>query len=427
MSIEIFGSSLQGELTLPSSKSHTLRAFLFALMANGKSVIKSPLICSDSRAMLKACQQFGALYEISDDTCIIQGTQGVLKTPDDVIDCANSGIVFRFLTALASLLPSYTIFTGDASIRHLRPIEPLLSALKQRRVFAESARLDGGAPVIIKGPIESGSLEVLGTDSQFVSALLILGAFCKQGLEISVQSPAELPWIDLTCFWLELMGVTWERSGYNYFKVFPKKNLQAFTYHVPGDLSSAAFSIVGALITESEIEIKNIDLQDVQGDKCVIEILESMGAKFSINSTERTLKVKASSSLTGMDIDMDRCIDALPIFAVAGCFAKGKTRLFNAKGAKLKESNRIFCIAKELKKMGAKIDEHEDGLTIYPSCLSSATLNTYHDHRIVMALSTACLSLKQSAIITDISPINKSYPDFFNDMHKLGLKYRVCH
>jgi 3-phosphoshikimate 1-carboxyvinyltransferase len=427
VSIEIFGSCLQGELTLPSSKSHTLRAFLFASMAKGKSFIKNPLISSDAWAMLKACEQFGASYQMQDSTCIIEGTAGVLKAPGNVIDCGNSGIAFRFLTALASLTPFYTVLTGDLSLRQQRPIEPLLSALRDGGVFAESARSDGKAPVIIKGPITSRALQVFGSDSQFVSALVILGAFVDKGLEIYVKSPAELPWIDLTCFWLDLMDIKYERDGYEYFKVHPKNNLQGFTYQVPGDLSSAAFSIVGALITNSEIKIYNIDLQDIQGDRCLIEILQSMGARFLIDAKARSLTVLSSSQLEGIDIDMDRCIDALPILAVLGCFAKGRTKLFNAYGAKFKESNRIFSIAKELKKMGAKIDEHEDGLTIYPSCLSSAKLNTYNDHRIVMALSTACLSLKKSAILTDISSVNKSYPEFFKDMAHLGLKYRLCH
>ncbi len=426
-SIEIFPGSLSGEFTLPPSKSHTLRAFIFALMASGTSSIRNPLISNDTKTMLRACEQLGGHYTFMHTICHITGVAGVLKPSDDIIDCGNSGIVFRFLSALASLLDCYTIFSGDTSIRYQRPIEPLLAALRQCGVFAQSARNNGCAPVIIKGPLKLKTTSVLGEDSQFVSALLILGAFTESGLEIIVESPCELPWIDLTCYWLTLLDIKFERSCYKYFRVYPKKPLPSFTYDVPGDLSSAAFSIVGALITNSTIKIKNIDLDDVQGDKHVYTLLEKMGANFAYEKVSKTLSVHPSSQLSGIDIDMDKCIDALPILAVAGCFAKGKTRLYNAKAAKFKESNRIDSIAIELKKMGATIDIHEDGLTIYNSSLHSAFLNTYQDHRMVMALSAACLRTKSSCVIDDISSTHKSYPGFFSDMKCLGMNYRLCH
>jgi 3-phosphoshikimate 1-carboxyvinyltransferase len=426
-SIEIFPGALSGEFTLPSSKSHTLRAFIFALMANGTSSIHNPLISNDAKTMLRACEQLGAKYLFEHNTCHITGVAGVLKPSDDIIDCGNSGIVFRFLSALASLLNCYTIFSGDTSMRYQRPIEPLLLALRQCGVFAESARNNGCAPVIIKGPVQRTRTCVLGEDSQFVSALLVLGAFTESGLEIIVESPCELPWIDLTCYWLRLLDIKFERSGYTYFKVYPKNPLSPFSYDVPGDLSSAAFSIVGALITDSTIKIKNIDLEDAQGDKHVLTLLEKMGAKFVFEKATKTLSVLPSSELCGIDIDMDQCIDALPILAVAGCFAKGKTRLYNAKAAKFKESNRIDSIAIELKKMGATIDVCEDGLTIHNSSLHSAFLRTYQDHRMVMALAAACLKAKSSCIIDDISATHKSYPEFFSDMKRLGMNYRLCH
>lgn len=421
--ITIYPSRLQGRITLPSSKSHTLRAYVFAMMAEGVSKIYHPLISDDGTSMLRACSQLGARYQIENNLCSITGCAGRLSSPSDVIDCGNSGIAFRFLTAMASLLDTYTIFTGDASIRHLRPIEPLLKALKEQGVFAACSRHDGQAPVIIKGPITSGAVHVVGHDSQFVSALLILGAFVEGGLEIHVDSPSELPWIDLTCSWLDRLGIFYARSGYTLFKVEKKQSLQSFTYHVPGDFSSAAFSLVGALITQSELVVDNIDLSDTQGDKYIISLLSAMGARFEINAEQKTLKVLPSSELKGIDIDMDACIDALPILAVTGCFAQGKTRLYNAKGAQHKESNRILSIATELKKMGAHLEIHEDGLTLFPSQLSHAQLETYHDHRMVMALSVAALAAK-GARLYDITSIKKSYPSFFEDLGKCGLKYQ---
>jgi 3-phosphoshikimate 1-carboxyvinyltransferase len=407
-------------LTVPSSKSHTIRALLFACMAKGKSRIMNPLLSPDTSAMIDAIRQFGAKVEVEEKALIIEGIAGKLKPAEDVIQCGNSGQVLRFMGAMAALSEGYTILTGDSSIRHQRPVKPLLDGLTQLGALALSSRQDGYAPIIVKGPLKSTIATIEGQDSQPVSALLMLGAF--HGIDLHVQNPGEKPWVNLTLSWLSRFNIRYENRNFEHFKVEGGAQIEGFEYRVPADFSSAAFPLVAALITGSEVTIENLDLEDVQGDKAIINVLISMGANIEVRDSKVT--VKKSPPLRGLHIDVNDFIDALPILAVAACYALGETRITGALIARRKESDRIHCMAKELKKMGAQIEELEDGLIVRPSLLrGSETLQSHFDHRIAMALSVAAMGASGKSTIQNIDCVSKSYPTFFEDFKKLGLNF----
>lgn len=415
-------SLLKGLITIPSSKSHTLRAIFFALMGKGISQVHKYLPSPDTYSMLRAVEMLGAKIHRTETTLWIEGTAGRLKTPEDVIDAGNSGLVLRFIGAIASLLPTYTVITGDRSIRCLRPIQPLLSALQHLQADAYSMCLNGFAPIIIKGPLKPGSTNLCGKDSQPVSALLMTTCFLEGQSHIQVTNPGEKPWIDLTLYWLKQLGAEVTHRNHEEYWVSGKMQYEGFQYTVPGDWSSAAFPIVAALITHSEIILHNLDLTDHQGDKQIIDCLILMGANIEVDLDHKRIIVKKTNRLKGIDIDLNNFIDAIAILAVIGCFAEGKTHLYNAQIARHKESDRITAITKELKKMGANIEEKEDGLIVYPSSLKSAKLSSHKDHRIAMALSVAALAAKETSVINDVGCIAKTYPNFINDFKQLGAK-----
>lgn len=420
--VKIQPGKLSGRIAIPTSKSHTIRSLFFALMAKGKSRLVHPLPSPDTVAMLDAIRSLGAVIDMEQDTFIVDGVGGKLQSAEDVIQCGNSGQVLRFIGAIAALSDSYTILTGDSSIRHNRPVMPLLSALTQLGATAVSSRLDGYAPIIVKGPLKGGKATLDGRDSQPVSALLMLGAFTP--LELHVTNAGEKPWIALTLDWFERLGIVYENHGFEHYKMKGHSRLLGFDYTVPGDFSSAAFPIVAGIITSSEIAVGNIDMSDVQGDKGIIFALESMGAKFEFRDKELT--VKKGSALKGTRLDINDFIDALPILAVAGCFASGETEIVNAAIARKKESDRIHCIALELKKMGAQIEERPDGLIVLPSDLhGSGDLQAHHDHRLAMALTVAALRAKGESVIHGIDCVGKSYPSFFEHLSKLGAKVEI--
>jgi 3-phosphoshikimate 1-carboxyvinyltransferase len=421
--VKIKPGKIQGEFPVPPSKSHTMRALLFALMAKGKSHIRRPLPSPDTVAMLDAIRHLGAKVDMENDILIVDGVAGKLHPPEDVIQCGNSGQVLRFVGALAALSSNYTVLTGDLSIRHNRPVKPLLDGLTQLGALAVSSRSDGFAPIIVKGPIKHHAKATIeGLDSQPVSGLLMLGAFAP--LELHVTKPGEKKWVDLTLSWLDRFEIPYENRDYEHYKMKGHTSLKGFEYTVPGDFSSAAFPIAASLITQSEIVLNPIDLHDQQGDKAIIPLLQSMGARFESHGTH--FAVKKGGTLTGTRIDVNDFIDALPILAVMGCYANGTTEIVNAAVARSKESDRIHSIATELKKMGANIEETPDGLIIRQSRLRGSTaLQSHADHRIAMALSVAALGAEGESVIHGIECATKSYPTFFGDLRARGAQVEL--
>lgn len=418
----ISSSLLKGSIVIPSSKSHTLRAIFFALMGKGLSQIHKYLPSPDAYAMLRAVEMFGAKIQQTSTSLWIKGTAGKLKSPEGIIDAGNSGLVLRFIGALASLLPTHTVITGDHSICSLRPIQPLLSALTRLKADARSMHVNGLAPIIVKGPLLPGKTTLCGKDSQPVSALLMTACFLEGPSHIHVLNPGEKPWIDVTLHWLKRLGAIVAHRNHEEYWISGKTQYEGFSYTVPGDWSTAAFPIVAALITSSEIVLDNLDITDSQGDKQIIHCLISMGANIEIDHNRKRIIVKKTKRLQGISIDLNNFIDAIAILAVIGCFAEGKTHLYNAQIARHKESDRISAITTELRKMGANIEEREDGLIVYSSALKAASLYSHKDHRIAMALSVAALAATGTSLIDDIECIAKTYPHFVDDFRQLGAK-----
>jgi 3-phosphoshikimate 1-carboxyvinyltransferase len=415
----------EGTIAIPPSKSHTLRALIFGMMAKGKSIIRNYLHSPDTTAMIAALRQFGVKIEIFPERLEVEGLNGVLGPAENVIQAGNSGQVLRFIGALAALSPHYTVITGDQSIRHQRPVKPLLSALNQLGVLADSARGDGFAPIIIKGPISPGKASLCGMDSQPVSALLIALSFLKGVSHLTVVDPGERPWIDLTLDWMRRLGIRVEHQNHQHYTIFGHAAYAGFDVTIPADWSSAAYPLAAAIATNSRLTLCGVDMDDVQGDKKLVEILLQMGAKIDQDNQKNTLTIQPGSVLQGQTIDVNDCIDAITILAVIGCYAKGTTRIVGGKIARSKETDRIKAICSELRKMGACIEETEDGLVVTSSPLHGAELTTYSDHRMALSLAVAGMGAHGSSQIMGIECIAKTYPTFASDFQALGSKIEV--
>jgi len=423
---KITPSPLCGAITIPPSKSHTLRAILFAALGKGSSEVHHFLHSPDATAMIAAMRAFGATIDVGADCLHIHGIHHTLKAADNVIDAGNSGQVLRFVGALAGLSPFCTVITGDHSIRHSRPAKPLLDALTQLGATALSSRLDGYAPLIIKGPMQSGKAHFSGEDSQPVSGMLIATSFLHGKTILEVSNPGETPWIDLTLHWLKKCGICIAHQEYKHYTVPGNAHIEGFKASIPGDFSSAAFPIAAALVTRSELLLHNIDMDDIQGDKKFIEVVIGMGAKIDIDATKKTLHVHKNSQLQGQTIDVNAFIDAMPILSVIACFAEGTTQITNAAIARNKESNRLHAMATELTKMGAKIAQTPDGLLITSSpVLTGAHMHSWHDHRVAMSLSVAALGAHGESLIDGVECIAKTYPHFAHDLCALGARIEV--
>ncbi len=417
-------SNIKGKVYVPPSKSQSLRAILFGALGCGKSVVRHYLPSPDIMAMANACRLLGAPVDVFEDRMEINGLSGKISRCEDVIHAGNSGIVLRFCAAVGALASLPIVITGDDSIRHQRPMKPLLNGLEQLGVSVKTMRGDGFAPVIVQGPIQGGSAVVDGEDSQPVSALLIASALAQGPVELKVVNAGEKPWVSLTLHWLDRLGLPYENRGHSYYRMQGKARYEGFEYEVPGDMSSVAFPLAAALITQSEVTLHNIDMSDPQGDKKIVDVLCSMGARIEVDEKNRSLYVRRGSVLKGTTIDINDFVDAITILAVVGCFAEGETTIVNAAVAKQKECNRIQAIASELRKMGADISETEDGLKIRNSQLQGAEVKSYHDHRMAMSLAVAGLGAHGTTAIDSVECVSKTYPSFFRDFASLGAAIR---
>ncbi|MBJ7449116.1 MAG: 3-phosphoshikimate 1-carboxyvinyltransferase [Parachlamydiales bacterium] len=413
-------SQLHGAITVPSSKSHTLRAILFASIAKGTSEIDSYLESTDQITMIMACRQLGAKIIKDGKKLIITGIAGQFKTLDNVVDAGNSGIVLRFIGALCGLMDGYTVITGDESIRHRRPAQPLIDGINQLGGKAVSTKNDGKAPLIIKGKMRSGLCRIDGQDSQPVSGLLIASTLLEGSTTIHVQNPGETPWVDMTLQWLRRFGAQVDCENYSKYVIQGNIQYNCFNTIVPGAFCSASFPLVAAVITGSELTLNNLDVHDCQGDKKIIDLLQAMGSNIEIDSKNKRVHVLKGPGLKGIKIDINECIDALPILAVLGCCAEGETQLINGTIARSKESDRIHSMALMLKKMGAHIVENFDGLTIKPSKLKGAVVESFKDHRIALALSVAGLVAEGETVIEGVECVDKTYPQFADEMRQQG-------
>jgi len=407
-------SDLKGEILIPASKSHTIRAVAIAGIAEGTSVLKNYLVSADAISCINGLKEFGAKIEENGKELTITGTGGLPKPSCRKIDVGNSGTSLRILTGLASLADFPIIFDGDKSIR-TRPMTPLISALERLDAIIDSN--DGKCPFTIRGPIKGGKTIVDGISSQFLTSLLFACPLAKNDTEIIVENLHERPYVEITLDWLRKLNIKFEKRELDWFHIHGGQKYKAFERTIPADFSSATFAACAVAITGSEVLIKGLDFSDHQGDKEVFTYLKNMGASV-VHSPEGVI-VKGGN-LQGMDINMNNTPDALPAMAVLACFAKGTTRLLDVAQARLKECDRIAAISAELNKMGGKVEELKDGLIIHQSKLTGTNVHGYDDHRMVMALTIAGMAASGKTIVDTAESTGVTYPSFVEDMKTLG-------
>ncbi len=420
MKLLVTPSRLSGTIAVSGSKSHTIRGVVFALAAEGRSVLRAPLRSADTLAVLAAAREFGARIEEHPDRWEITGSGGRLADPGRPVDLCNSGTGLRLLTGLAALQDFQIEFDGDASLR-TRKMGSLLAALEM--LGAEYTAASGGvAPLSIRGPVHGGKTRVDGRLSQFLSSLLIALPLLREDSVVELDELFEQPYVGITLAWLEALGIDcrasedwlrWEIPGNQHYAPFDRT--------IPADFSTAAFPLVAAALSGDGVTICNLDFDDAQGDKAVFGMVEAMGG---VIRRSGELRVERSPRLRGGEFDLNATPDALPILAVAGAFASGETRLVNVPQARCKETDRIAVMASELGKMGVVVTELPDGLVIQGGRPhGSAELSSHDDHRIGMALAVAALAADGPSEIDAIEAAAVTYPNFVADFQRLGAGF----
>ncbi|MEN6315602.1 MAG: 3-phosphoshikimate 1-carboxyvinyltransferase [Clostridiaceae bacterium] len=414
--------TLQGNVHIPGSKSGTARGIVLAALAKGESRISNPMPGIDSYSIIDCCRTLGAKIDCSSDSeWVIQGTGMDLKAPGAVLDVGNSGTGYYILTSVASLIQGKTIITGDYQICY-RPIAPLLKAIRELGGKAISTRDNELAPLMIEGSIEGGhTVHFPGVNVQWLIGLLIVCPSLKGDTRILVENLGEWPYVLITMDWLNAAGIRVINNNFKEFIIPGGQSYKPFTKTVPSDWCGATYPMVAAAITDSEIKLEKMDINDHQGEKIFVDIIRNMGGKVEVlNNGKDGVIIQGGHPLHGIEIDCKNMPDAIPALAVLGCKAEGKTVLRNIQACRLKETDRAKSIVEELKKMGGRFEETEDSLTIYHADLKGTALSGHHDHRIVMACTCAALAAEGATLIDGAEYVGVSFPRFFEEMTAIG-------
>ncbi len=412
-------SRLRGSVLIPASKSHTIRAVAVAALADGHSLVRNPLLSGDSEAAVRCYRAMGAEIDTADASCWkVAGVGGRIVPPTETIDVLNSGTTLRIAMGSAALAArgDVTTFTGDAQIQ-TRPVGPLLEALQDLGAECVSLNRNGKAPVRIGGQLKGGRTSIEAKTSQYVTSLLMCAPLAAGDTEIDVTLLNEPGYVQMTLDWLDKQGIAYENDRMRRFRVQGGQSYRAYDLPVPADFSSATFFLCAGALFADEITLEGLDFADSQPDKAVVDYLRAMGADISIDADAITVRAAA---LKGAEIDMNATPDALPAMAVVGAYAEGTTRLVNVPQARMKETDRIACMAQELTKMDARVEELPDGMVVHHSKLKAAHLDGRGDHRIVMALSLAAMGLDESCTIDTAEAMAVTFPDFVDLMRSVG-------
>lgn len=410
-------NKLNGSITVPGSKSHSIRGIIFASLAEGISTLTNVLESRDTLAAISACRILGAEINGGIGSYRISGFAGQPKPRTQKIDTMNSGTTTSIITSIAALTATKMVIDGDDSIRR-RPVQPLLDSINELGGEARSINNTGAPPIEISSPMKGGKTRLNCRSSQYLSSLLISAPLLSQKTEIEVYNVCEKPYIEMTLEWLREQNIKIERNGYERFIINSDQKYNAFTKIIPADWSSATFFLVAGVLFGGPIEIYGLDINDTQADKKVLEYLKEMGGDIEVSKEKIIVR---RSKLNGIKLDLNDTPDALPAMAVLAAAAEGESVIHNVAHARIKETDRIKVMTKELQKMGVNVIEKDDGMVIKGNGkLKGAKLNGHHDHRIVMALSIAAMIADGTSEIDTAEAVDVTVPGFEKLINSLG-------
>ena len=424
--------ALNATVRVPGSKSLTNRALLIASLANGTTHLTNALFSDDSRYFAKALQTLGFDVQLdeADHSMTVTGLGGKIPATNAELFIGNAGTAARFLSAFLTLGNGEYILDGEPRMRE-RPIGDLVEALTQLGAKLQPAATDNWSLVtdysnicppikIIASGLKGGKTKIAGDiSSQFLSALLMTAPYAQFPIEVELTTDLNSkPYVDMTLSIMKEFGVEIERSGYQSFKVSPSNyQLPITNYPIESDASAASYFFAAPAICGGTVKVENISRRSVQGDIGFLDVLQKMGC--AVEEADNSITVHGPSSIVGLDIDMRDIPDTAQTLAAIAPFADSPTRIRGIASARVKETDRVHATCVELDRLGVRVEEHEDGMTIYPTFdLRPSTVRTYNDHRMAMAFSLIGLRF-DGVTIENPSCVSKTFPNFFEVLETL--------
>ncbi|MBE7534125.1 MAG: 3-phosphoshikimate 1-carboxyvinyltransferase [Anaerolineales bacterium] len=432
MRIVSIARPLNAIVRVPGSKSLTNRALLIASLANGQTKLTNALFSDDSKYFARALQTLGFDVQLDEanSEMTVTGLGGDIPVRQANLFIGNAGTAARFLTAFVKLGHGEYILDGDSRMRE-RPIGGLLQALnkltdKDQPIITDPWTLVPDyshvcLPVLINAyGLYGGKTRVAGNiSSQYLSALLMIAPYAQTSVEIELATDLNSkPYVDMTLSMMKDFGVEVQRDGYKAF-VIPTASYQVpiSAYSIESDASAASYFFAAPAICGGTVKVESISRNSVQGDIKFLDVLSEMGCM--VAEEGNSLIVTCNSRLKGLDVNLRDLPDTAQTLAAIAPFASTPTRIRGIASARHKETDRIHATCAELARLGVQVDEHEDGMTIYPaSNLQPANIQTYNDHR--MAMSFSLIGLRFDGVtIENPSCVSKTFPNFFDVLESL--------
>ncbi|MEW6253623.1 MAG: 3-phosphoshikimate 1-carboxyvinyltransferase [Planctomycetota bacterium] len=430
MSVERSGNDVRvhptgpvvGAVRPPGSKSLTNRCLACAALADGRSVLRGASFADDTFAMVRGLAQLGVRTETLTPRAELHvfGARGNLTGDEVTINVGGAGTAMRFLAALACLGHGRRRLDGSARMR-ARPIGQLVGALQQlgARIGYEAG--EGYPPLTVVGGGLTGG-EVAFADppsSQFLSAVLMVAPYAAHDVLIRIDGEVpSRPYVDMTVDVMRSMGVeAVEHAGR--FVVPAYQRYQGGEFAVEPDASAATYFWAAAAVTGGRVRVAGLTRQSRQGDVRFADVLGRMGCVVSEDERGLTVAAPADGPLQGVTVDLNDMPDTVQTLAVVALFAAGPTEIHNVANLRVKETDRLAALSTELTRLGARVEERPDGLTIHPpNRISPAAIATYDDHRMAMSFAVAGLAA-EGIVIRDAGCVRKSYPGFFEALEEL--------
>jgi 3-phosphoshikimate 1-carboxyvinyltransferase len=404
---------------VPGSKSLTNRALLIAALADGNTRITNALFSDDSRYFVNALKTLGfdiRLDEVNHEIAVT-GLAGRIPANKAELFIGNAGTAARFLSAFLTLGHGEYILDGEPRMRE-RPIGDLVDALHQLGVELEATNNCPPVEIFAKG-LPGGKTKIAGNiSSQFLSALLMVAPYAKSQIEIEVTTELNSkPYVDMTIAIMQDFRVEIERHGYERFIIRPSLFFPLSSYLIESDASAASYFFAAPAVCGGAVRVENISRNSKQGDIAFLDILQQMGCV--VIEDKNSIEVTSTSSLKGVDVDMRDIPDTAQTLAAIAPFASSPTRIRGIASARLKETDRVQATCMELRRLSVHVEEHEDGMTIYPCDeIQPATIQTYNDHRMAMAFSLIGLRAK-GITVENPACVSKTFPNFFEVLETL--------
>jgi 3-phosphoshikimate 1-carboxyvinyltransferase len=407
----IVPSELRGNVKAPPSKSMTQRAIAAALLADGESIITNPSSCDDSLAAMSIASGLGAVVRTEGNELRIKGS-GELR--ENKLHCGESGLAIRMFSPIAALYDSEIIMTGTGSLAK-RPMSMIEEALRQ---FDVSCTSEGGyLPLTIRGPLRGGYCEIDGSvSSQLLTGLLMALPLADKDSEIKVLNLKSKPYIDMTLQVLERFGIRIDRTEYTRFRIEGNQRYCSQKFEVEGDWSGGAFLLVGGAIN-GEITVNGLRPDSFQSDKAILTVLDNVGARVSIRDNSIGI---SRSDLKPFLFDATESPDLFPPLVALASYCKGISSIKGVSRLVHKESDRASALAAEFGKMNISIELIDDTMFVTGGKVTGGQVDSHGDHRIAMAAAIAALGASGRISIRASHCVNKSYPDFFEDLRHLG-------